>query len=403
MVATKTYTDLLRAFHKKPRVIAMKGSARSGKSTALIQFADQIMDWSGAHQKLSIVSQSFPHLKDGVIYEYKKHMIRDNFQRIHNKADHEFQVNKSIINYFSLDGDGSKAIGPGRDYLWVNEPNKGVTFDNYNNLMTRTGKTIFLDYNPSGEFWLHTEGILDDPDTILITSTWLDNIANLTPGQIQTFINNKRKSKKFPYWDYWWKVYGLGEDAVLLDERIMPFLKRCSKIPDNAVEIPSALDFGFYPAPTAFCRLFVVRGELMDDLYIQPLVYDTRMSINAKAEDSKNLTDLLIAKGHNKNHLIIAESAEGRSLHDMRAAEFTIEAVHKTSVEASIPLFHDYNIYIVDTELGDKCYREMDNYKYKRNRKGVILGVPEEGQADHFIDGIRYVLLSRNKRWSLQA
>ncbi len=30
------------------------------------------------------------------------------------------------------------------------------------------------------------------------------------------------------------------------------------------------------------------------------------------------------------------------------------------------------------------------------------MGVPENGQADHAIDGTRYVLLSRNQRWSIK-
>jgi phage terminase large subunit len=214
---TKTFEENLKAYRDGFRTIVNKGSARSGKTVGIIQVYDFIATYSRKHRKLSITSQSFPHLREGAIYEYKKHQMREDIKRKHNKSSHEFLVNQSIINYFSLD-DPAKAIGPGRDICYINECNKGINYESYNNLLTRTTECMFLDYNPSGEFWLHEQKILDDDRTKLIHSTWLDNIENLTKQQINDFIDAKRKSKISDYWNYYWKVYGLGEDAVLLEE-----------------------------------------------------------------------------------------------------------------------------------------------------------------------------------------
>lgn len=389
----------MKAINAGYRDIVNKGSARSSKTVSIIQNLDFHTNFSGRHKKVSIVSQSFPHLKDGVIYEYKKYQMRDGIVRNHNKGDHEFHVGKSIINYFSLGDDNSRAIGPGREILYLNEPNKGITFQDYTDLKTRTTEFVIMDYNPSSEFWLHTEGILEDPRTKLIHSTWLDNIRNLTKAQIDDFIKWKLLSKTSDFWAYYWKVYGLGEDAVLLEERIMPFIKWVKAVPEGAVEIPSALDFGFFPDPTTFLRLWIRKGALKDDLYIQQIVYDTRLSINTKGEGAKNLVDILLQKGVNPNHLTIAESADANAVEEMRLAKFAIEKVVKTSVETSIRLFHDYNIHIV--EGSDQAFTEFDNYRYKRDKKNIILPIPAPGQADHTIDAVRYVLLSRNKRWSL--
>lgn len=285
--------------------------------------------------------------------------------------------------------------------------NNGITFDTYNNLKIRTRELMVFDYNPSAEYFLHDKdsGILDDPKTIILNSTWLDNIENLTSQQIDFFINAKIKSKTSDYWRYWWEVYGLGNDAVLMDERIMPFIKLVTKVPDNAIQIPNGLDFGFFPDPTAFIRLWVVPGLLKDDLYIEEVVYDTRLSINSKSEGSANLVELLNLKGINNKHLTIAESADPKAIEEMRGAGYNIEAVKKSSVEVSIRVFHDYNIHVVDKSNSgkdNKTFKELNSYKFKRNRKGVILPIPADGQDDHSIDSIRYVLMSRNKRWSIK-
>jgi phage terminase large subunit len=224
----------------------------------------------------------------------------------------------------------------------------------------------------------------------------------LSSDQIQDFIDAYEKSETDQWWYWWWKVYGEGEDAVLLEERIMPFIKKVAKVPSGAVEIPSALDFGWFPDPTSFCRLFVKKNpnSLKDDLYIQQIIYGTKLSINSKSEGATNLVEKLVEMKINKLHQIIAESADPRAVEDMRQAGFNIEKVKKTSVETSIRSFHDYNIHFVGDS--DESYEEFDQYKYKRDKQtNEILSVPDDHQSDHSIAGTRYVLQHRGTRWSV--
>lgn len=407
MKVTSVFWRNLQAYNDGYRLIVNKGSSRSSKTVSIIQVLDRIGALSVDHRKISIVSQSYPHLREGAIYEYEKHMMREGIHRVHKESRHIIEVGNSIINYFALGDTGgkAKAIGPGRDILYLNEPNRGIDWQAYVDLSIRTAETIWLDYNPSSPFWLHTQGLLDHPKTKVIHSTWRDNIDNLTDQQIEEFREAYRKSKFDPFWAYWWKVYGEGEDAVMVEERIMPFLNRAAKVPDEAIEIPAGLDFGWFPDPTAFARLWVVprkvTGKLKDDLYVQQLVHSTKISINSKGEGVTNLADILEEKKYNKKHLIIAESADPGRIDEMRRAGFNIEAVKKNTVETSIRLFHDYNIYVLDGS--EDVYSELDNYRYARDKTtGAILGVPEKNQADHFCDLIRYVLKSRNFRWSVK-
>jgi phage terminase large subunit len=391
----------MKAYRDGYRVIANKGSARSSKTWSIIQCYYAIASDSPKHKKLSMVSQSFPHLRDGIVYDFEQMLANEGvaIDLFHGSARKEFRINKSVINYFSADNPG-KVLGPARNILYLNEPNKGITFEVYQQLRTRTKECIFLDWNPSARFWLQKEGVLEDPRTKIIHSTWMDNIGNLSKEQIQDFLDAYLKSKTSSYWDYWWKVYGMGVDAVLMEERVMPFLHRASVIPPDAIEIPAGLDFGFNPDPTAFIRLFVRKRPLMNELYIKQVVYGTKLSINAQGEGVQNLCDILKERGVNPLGRIIAESADPRAINDMRAAGFSIEAVRKTSVEQSIRLFHDYKIFVVDGS--DETFEEMDNYKFKRDKAtNEILPVPEEKQKDHAIDAIRYVLLSKGMRWTV--
>src|SRR5690606_10981140 len=112
----------------------------------------------------------------------------------HNKSDHAYHINKSVINYFSAD-DPTKVIGPDKDIQYWNEINNGITFDVYNSTQVRTKELTVFDWNPAGEFWLHEQGILEQEGVIVLHSTWLDNLANLTKKQIEFFIRAKKLSK----------------------------------------------------------------------------------------------------------------------------------------------------------------------------------------------------------------
>lgn len=400
----KTYDQLIKYYRDGFTDFGCKGSARAGKTVDINMFGLTVLAASARHRKMSTVSHSFPHLRQGAIYELEKILLRENITLQHNKGLHEFTLNKSTWDYFSLDTDGNKAVGPGRDIIHINEPNRGIGYTAYNDLRIRSAELAIMDWNPSGPWWLQEQNVFaNNPKYIEIHATWLDNIRNLSQMQIDYFIRAKELSKTEEFWAYWWKVYGLGQDGILVTERIMPFLRHATTVPIDAVEIPSALDFGFYPHPTAMARLWIQRTRgLKDNLFIKKIVYDQRLSINAVGSD-KNLADILVERRFDKKHMIIADSEDPRAINDLRAAKFNVIGINKMSVEISIRQFHDYNIYIVDEDDGKQdAWTEFDLYKYKVDKKtGKPMGVPEKDQPDHLIDGVRYVLMCKDLRWTL--
>ncbi len=322
-------------------------------------------------------------------------------------------ANGSRIQFRSFDTVGKAKQAGKRDILFINEANH-IAYDIADTLMTRS-KDIWLDFNADIEFWAHTE-VLQEPNTELLILTFEDNeeapeeaLEELRIKKQKAYhdVNGPLDDKvniKNQYWYNWYKVFGRGMIGNISELRIMPLLTKIDKVPEDAIEIPSALDFGWFPDPLFFARLYVRPGELMDDLFIEPYVYGTKLSINARGDNSNNLVDKLVEMGIDKKNLTIAECADPRCVTDMRGAGFSIEKVKKKAVELTIPHFHEYNIYIVFThpEPAQECYNEFDKYQYDRDKStNAIIKKPAPGQADHSIDGTRYVIMSRNLRWSI--
>ena len=78
-------------------------------------------------------------------------------------------------------------------YLYINECNS-VSFESFNELSIRTKDEVFLDYNPTAEFWVQTE-LEGQEDAEKIILTYKDNEA-LDKGIIDQIEKNIKKASK---------------------------------------------------------------------------------------------------------------------------------------------------------------------------------------------------------------
>src|SRR5690606_23072835 len=128
--------------------------------------------------------------------------------------------NGSYIEFFSADQE-DKVRGPRRHVLYINECNN-ISFETYHQLAIRTSVSIWLDFNPSNEFWVYTE-LADDEDVEWLTLTYKDNeglpesiVKEVEKAMYKAFYDPFlpnpviESNIKNLYWAYWWKVYGLG-------------------------------------------------------------------------------------------------------------------------------------------------------------------------------------------------
>ncbi len=191
------------------RTKAIQGGTSAGKTYGILPvLIDKCLKQKGL--EVSVVAESVPHLKRGVIKDFKK--ILESTQRWSREQWHSTDSrytfrNGSYVEFFSAD-DNSKLRGARRDILYVNEANN-IEFESYSELSVRTKQEVYLDWNPTHRFWYH-EHLEGDEDLDFLILNYLDN-ESCPESAIEYILKAKEKAKTIPYWDNWYKVYGLGQ------------------------------------------------------------------------------------------------------------------------------------------------------------------------------------------------
>ncbi len=321
--------------------------------------------------EISIVAESIPHLRRGALKDFLKILKWTNrfYDDQFNKSLLTYQLkNGSIFEFFSAD-DSSKLRGARRDILYINECNN-VPFEAYNELAIRTKKEVFLDFNPANEFWVHTE-LKDESDSDFIILTYKDNEA-LDDSIVQQIEKNREKAKTSSYWANWWKVYGEGQVGSL-EGVVFSNWKQIDVIPTEAKLIGIGLDFGYTNDPTAIIEIY----KHNETRIVNQLVYQT------------GLLNSDIAKLLPNNVPIYADSAEPKSIEEIRRYGKTIKAVTKgkDSINYGIDVMQRQS-YLVTSKSVD-LIKELRSYTWDTDKQGTRLNKPID-HFNHGIDALRY-------------
>jgi phage terminase large subunit len=366
----KVTTAIRKILALKKRIKIIQGGTSAGKTFGILPILiDKAARQSGL--EISIVAETIPHLRRGALKDFLKIMrwtnryIDANFNK--SLLRYEF-ANGSVMEFFSAD-DASKLRGARRDILYINECNN-VTFEAYNELSIRTKREVFLDFNPANEFWVHTE-LKDEPDSDFIILTYKDNEA-LDQSIIDQIEKNKEKAKTSEYWRNWWNVYGLGLVGSL-EGVVFNNWKIIDTIPIEARLIGIGLDFGYSVDPTAIVEIYQYNGQRI----VREKVYRTGM-LNSD-----------IAKELQKNVVVYADSAEPKSIEEIRRQGITIKGVTKgkDSINYGIDVMQRQE-YLVTSD-STNLIKELRAYCWDTDRTGVRLNKPAGGN-DHIIDALRY-------------
>jgi phage terminase large subunit len=268
-------------------------------------------------KEISVVSESIPHLRRGAIKDFKKIMFETGRWRAEGwnstLLTYRFS-NGSFIEFFSADQE-EKLRGARRQVLYINECNN-ITFEAYHQLAIRTSEDIWLDFNPTAEFWAHTE-VLKEPDSELLILNYLDNEA--LPDTIKGDIEQAReKAKTSEYWANWWRVYGLGQVGTL-QGAVFDNWEQVDDIDRaNSKFIAIGLDWGFTNDPTAV----IAAWKNGDDIYFEELIYERNLTNQDIASKLKSL-------GITRSWEIIADSAEPKSIEEVYRLGFNIHPSKK--------------------------------------------------------------------------
>ena len=286
---------------------------------------------------------------------------------VKNKTDHYYKIGKCIIEFFGTDN-LAKVHGPRRDILFVNEANH-IKHDIYVQLAIRTRDKIFIDFNPTSEFWVHTE-IVPAGNCVVIKSTYLNN-DYLNKGIIQEIESRKNNTN-------WWRVYGLGEIGQL-EGLIFPNWEYGEFNPDG-LSHGFGLDFGFTNDPDAMAKDVIDKKKKL--IYIDECFYQTGLL-------PSELSDR-IGEFARRNDQIIADSADPRMIANLRT-KYNIQGVKKTGqVGEWLRLMQDYKFIL--TEGSFNYAKELNNYTWSDKRAGIPIDA-----WNHLIDGTRYRFMAQTQ------
>lgn len=354
---------------KKIRIV--QGGTSASKTISILLWLIQLAQSDTTPTLTSIVSESIPHLKRGCQRDFKNIMQAHNYWRDNNwnatDSIYTFETG-SKIEFFSTDN-GDKLRGARRDRLFMNEANN-CTLDAFDQLEVRTKEFVYLDFNPTNEFWAFTDIMPMREDWEKIIVTYKDNEA-LSQEIISSI--EQRKNRKG-----WWQVYGEGQLGEV-EGKIYKDWNIIDEIPHEARLERRGLDFGYSNDPTAIVDIYYYNGGYILD----EITYQKGMSNKEIADVLKNLTQILV----------IADSAEPKSIDEIRLYGINIMPAVKGagSINQGIQYVQQQRISV--TKRSGNLIKEYRNYLWATDKQGKILNEPEGG-LDHALDAVRYAFTS---------
>lgn len=363
----RVFRETLAAWESEANIVVNVGGTRSGKTYSVLQLLALIANRSAEPLLISVVTQTFPQLRQGAMRDFERVLAELPIPFSENRSTHTWNIGRSKVEFFSAD-QYEKVLGAQRDILFINEANR-LGYEVVRQLMVRTGGKKFFDYNPVSAFWMN-EHILTRNDVAQIHSTYLDN-AHLSPSQIAEIESHRRDEN-------WWRVYGLGLEGRL-EGLVFPNWEGVDAMPPGC-KVRYGLDFGFND-PTALIKI----GVLGDDLYLEELIYQRGM---ISAEIGARMAALGIQRRADK---ILGDSAAAEQIETLYRDGWNIHPSRKGagSIVGGIDQMKRYNLKVVQSS--SNLITELYNYTWEKDKNDNLLNRPIDGFC-HLIDAARYAL-----------
>src|SRR3990167_4344835 len=358
----------------RQRIRAVQGGTGASKTVSILLLLIDNCQSDTTPTLTSVVSESFPHLKRGVMKDFLMIMKSHNYFKdaAWNRSDYTYSFETgSKIEFFSADQPG-KVRGPRRDRLFINEANN-VPYETFDQLEVRTNDFVYIDWNPVSSYWFDEEVKEKRNDVGHCIVTYKDNEA-LSQNIVQSI--EQRKGNK-----NWLKVYGLGELGEI-SGKIFNNWQFIDDIPHEARLMSYGLDFGYSNDPTAIVAIYAYNGGyILDEITFQ------------KGLSNKQIADILKIK---EQAPVMADSAEPKSIDEIYSYGINILPSPKGpgSVQQGIQYVQGERISV--TKRSVNVIKEYRNYLWQTDKDGKILNVPEH-HFSHSLDAIRYGMMTKYK------
>ena len=369
---TELYIKIQDALQENKRYIFLRGSSRSGKTITALQHLI-ITALSKPDTLITIARETQVSIKNTILMDFKSVLTNLNLweDNRYNKVEMVYRMkNNSIIRFVGMDDTTGKLRGMKSDIVFVDEVNT-VSFEPFVQLDIRTEQYILAAYNPeiSEDWWgLEYEG---KDNGIMIHSTWKQN-----PFLDDRIIQSIQELKELDPDLY--EIYSEG--------RVVPPREKIFVNYDKYTEEPRykeryiGIDFGFATDPCAVVEVLINDK----DVYCKELLYQAGTT-------NEDLIFILKELGIDRNTQMVADSAEPKSIQDLKRGGFNIRGVKKGSgsILYGIQKMKQHRIHI--HEDSTNLYREFSELKFKKDRSGRVTNTPIGD--DHLIDSVRYVIM----------
>ena len=373
-------TATRRIFELTKRIRAVAGGTSASKTISIIIWLiDYCQSPKNKNKLVTVTSESYPHLLGGAMLDFQTIMkdrgYWDDNKWVRNpRTMYTFETTNKI-EFVPFDTYG-KAHGGRRDVLFVNEGNY-MAYNIVDQLITRTRETIWMDWNPTSEFWFYTDmqGLRDDID--FITLTYKDNEA-LDEATVKEIESHKHLKQ-------WWQVYGLGQLGDL-EGKIYTGWNMIDTIPEEARLEKYGLDFGYSNDPTAIDAIY----KWNDSLVIDEILHQKRLS-------NKEISEVILSQD---KATVIADSAEPKSIDEIASYGINIipSVKGKDSVNNGIQVVQGKKIFL--TKRSINTWKEYRNYLWQTDKEGKITNDPSP-IFNHHMDDIRYAIAGvPTRKWT---
>tara|TARA_E500000318_G_C3568854_1_gene216908 strand:+ start:1789 stop:2943 length:1155 start_codon:yes stop_codon:yes gene_type:complete len=373
-VKTNVVCEHLLESNKK--IVIEQGGTRSGKTYNILLWIIFHYCAQNAGKIITICRKTYPALRTSAMRDFITILREYNVYREehHNKSSSEYRLKGNLVEFISLD-QPQKVRGRKRDLLFINEANE-LFWEDWQQLIFRTQGRIIIDYNPSEEYhWIYDK-VIPRNDADFFQTTYLDN-----PYLEETIVDEIERLKETD--EQYWQIYGLGTRGV--SKTTIFRYAEVNNIPQTAKFLAYGIDYGFTNDPTT------IVGVWTEDymLYAKEYLYQTMMTT---IDIHKKLKSIGIDR-----EVIFGDSAEPRLNEELRRMGWNIKGSVKgrDSVNAGIDLLKRYKIHL--TSDSSNMIQEFRNYKWKQDRSGKTLNVPED-RANHTTDALRYATYSMLSR-----
>lgn len=369
--STVVFQDIHQSVEEDKRYIFLRGSSRSSKTISAIQYVI-IEALKNPKTSVTIARATQVSIKNTILPDFIEVMESvDLFQQNHyNKVEMVYRFkNGSEVRFIGLDDSTGKLKGFKSDIILIDEVNT-VDKNSFIQLDIRCSRYILALYNPEipMDWWgLDYE---KKEDGVMLHSNYKMNpfLDERTVKAIEELIEVDEDMAK---------IYALGE-IVEPREKIYKQPETYKDLPPNVKEKYYGIDFGFSNDECAVVEVNV-EGR---NLYIKQLIYEKGLTNQDLAFKLKE-TDI------DRDVNIVADSAEPKSIQELKREGLNVRPVEKTSILYGIQKLRQFKIFIHEDSLD--LQNEFSNYRFKKDRTGKITNTPTG--PDHLLDALKYTVI----------